>query len=170
MIEKNKRFNNNNQQNKKFYNNSKNSSVNKRKNSFYNNKKKNYHNKYHNHKKTIEEYEKIYLEKKMKDSSEKPICPICNEPIYIVEEAIRHNKTEEFAHFECVTNQIRETNKLEKSDKLVYLGSGTFGVIEENKNGKNSKLSFKQRINYENRKVKKVYDDADPEEEELFNI
>ena len=136
-------------------------------------KKNNYSNQYkNNNRKTVEEYEKIYLNKKMNDNSEKPICPICNNPIYITEEGINHSETNKLAHFECILNEIRQNNinDMEESDKIVYLGSGTFGIIQERQSGKKFNLFVRKRINYENRKIKKVKDDADPEEEELFNI
>ena len=143
----------------------------KKKDNSYNNKKKNNHNQYRN-KRTIEEYEKIYLSNKMKDKSEKSICPICNEPIYIPEEAITHNATNKLAHFECILKEIKNNNEeeMEENDKIVYLGSGTFGIIQERKNSKGTKLFVRKRINYENRKVKKIEDDSDPEEEDLFNV
>ena len=143
----------------------------KKKDNSYNNKKKNNHNQYRN-KKTIEEYEKIYLSNKMKDKSEKAICPICDEPIYIPEEAITHNVTNKLAHFECILKEIKNNNEeeMEENDKIVYLGSGTFGIIQERKNSKGTKLFVRKRINYENRKVKKIEDDSDPEEEDLFNV
>ncbi|TKZ27918.1 hypothetical protein, partial [Brachyspira catarrhinii] len=83
-----------------------------------------------------------------------------------------HNWTNKLAHFECILNEIRQNNisDMDENDKIVYLGSGTFGIIQERQNGKKSKLFVRKRINYENRKVKKVEDDADPEEEELFNV
>lgn len=143
----------------------------KKKDNSYNNRKKNNHNQYRN-KKTIEEYEKIYLSNKMKDKSEKSICPICNEPIYIPEEAITHNTTNKLAHFECILKEIKKSNEeeMEENDKIVYLGSGTFGIIQERKSSKGTKLFVRKRINYENRKVKNVEDDSDPEEEDLFNV
>ena len=123
-------------------------------------------------KKSIEEYEKSYLKKRMREDVERPICPICNEPIYIIEEAIRHNASGELAHFECILNEIKENNisDMEEEDKIVYLGSGTFGIIQERQNGKNTRFFVRKRINYENRKVKRIEDDADPEEEDLFNV
>ena len=110
--------------------------------------------------------------KRMKEDVERPLCPICNEPIYIVEEAIRHNASGELAHFECILNEIKENNiaDMEEEDKIVYLGSGTFGIIQERQNGKNTRFFVRKRINYENRKVKRIEDDADPEEEDLFNV
>ncbi|WP_258021844.1 hypothetical protein, partial [Brachyspira hampsonii] len=122
--------------------------------------------------KSIEEYEKNYLKKRMKEEVERPICPICNEPIYIIEEAIRHNASGELAHFECILNEIKDNNiaDMEEEDKIVYLGSGTFGIIQERQNGKNTRFFVRKRINYENRKVKKIEDDSDPEEEDLFNV
>ena len=153
--------------NKKFYSNNYNK---KNKNNFYNKKKYNHNNKYQE--KSIEEYEKSYLKKRMKEHVERPTCPICNEPIYIIEEAIRHNSTGELAHFECILNEIRDNNisEMEEEDKIVYLGSGTFGIIQERQNGKTSRFFVRKRINYENKKIKKVEDDTDPEEEDLFNV
>ena len=153
--------------NKKFYSNNYNK---KNKNNFYNKKKYNHNNKYQE--KSIEEYEKSYLKKRMKEDVERPTCPICNEPIYIIEEAIRHNSTGELAHFECILNEIRDNNisEMEEEDKIVYLGSGTFGIIQERQNGKTSRFFVRKRINYENKKIKKVEDDTDPEEEDLFNV
>ena len=143
----------------------------KKKDNSYNIRRKNNHNQYRN-KKTIEEYEKIYLSNKMKDPSEKSICPICNKPIYIPEEAITHNATNKLAHFECILKEIKNNNEeeMEENDKIVYLGSGTFGIIQERKSSKGTKLFVRKRINYENRKVKKIEDDSDPEEEDLFNV
>ena len=154
----------------KFYNNRNNHKKKNNKKQFY---KNNYNNQSkNNNKKTVEEYEKIYLNKRMNDNSEKPICPICNNPIYITEEGINHNETNKLAHFECILDEIRQKNinDMDESDKIVYLGSGTFGIIRERQNGKKFNLFVRKRINYENRKVKKVEDDADPEEEELFNV
>lgn len=157
------KFNNRNKKNNKeqFY---------KKKNNYNNINKNNIKN--NNNKKTIEEYEKIYLNKRMEEDAEKPICPICNKPIYITEEGITHNGTGELAHFECILEEIKRNNMndIEENDKVVYLGSGTFGIIRERQSGKNFKLFVRKRINYENRKIKKVEDDADPEEEELFNV
>lgn len=154
----------------KFYNNRNNHKKKNNKKQFY---KNNYNNQSkNNNKKTVEEYEKIYLNKRMNDDLEKPICPICNNPIYITEEGINHNETNKLAHFECILDEIRQKNinDMDESDKIVYLGSGTFGIIRERQNGKKFNLFVRKRINYENRKVKKVEDDADPEEEELFNV
>ena len=169
---KNKQNNNNktqrNKTNNYHHNNNKHHQQNNKKN--HNNKKKNY--KHYNNKKTIEEYEKIYIEKRMKEAGDKPLCPICNEPIYIIEEAIRHNSSGEYAHFECIVNEIKTENidDIEKDEKIVYLGAGTFGIIQEKQGGKNTKFSVKKRINYENRKIKKINDDSDPEEDDLFNV
>ncbi|EKV58112.1 hypothetical protein A966_01838 [Brachyspira hampsonii 30446] len=159
----NNNFNNNKENNKKFFGK-------KNKTKFYKKKYNNQYNKYQE--KSIEEYEKNYLKKRMKEEVERPICPICNEPIYIIEEAIRHNASGELAHFECILNEIKDNNiaDMEEEDKIVYLGSGTFGIIQERQNGKNTRFFVRKRINYENRKVKKIEDDSDPEEEDLFNV
>lgn len=121
--------------------------------------------------KTAEEYENIYIEKKKKDGQEKPICPICNEPIYIIEQSILYVATNTPAHFDCIIKHLSEENKLEENEKIVYLGSGTFGIIQERNaaHSSGSKFFVKKRIDYEDRKVNKK-DDIDLEEEELFNV
>lgn len=163
-----KKFNNNKESNnnKRFYSNNK-----KNKNNFFNKKKYN-NNQYRYHEKSIEEYEKSYLKRRMKEDIERPLCPVCNKPIYIIEEAIRHNTSGELAHFECILDEIKENNMsdMQEEDKIVYLGSGTFGIIQERQNGKNTRFFVRKRINYENRKVKRIEDDSDPEEEDLFNV
>ena len=81
-----KKFNNyfnNKENNKKFYSGNK-----KNKNNFHK-KKYNHNNQYKYQEKSIEEYERNYLKRRMKEDVERPFCPICNEPIYIIEEAIR---------------------------------------------------------------------------------
>ena len=150
MSEKKFKKFNNKDNNKKFYGNNK-----KNKNNFY---KKKYNNQHKYQEKSIEEYERNYLKRRMKEDVERPLCPICNEPIYIVEEAIRHNSTGEMAHFECILNEIKDNNisEMEEEDKIVYLGSGTFGIIQERQNGKNTRFFVRKRINYENRKVKRI--------------
>ena len=116
-----KKFSKENNSGKKFYSNNYNNKKNK--NNFYNKKK--YHNNNKYQEKSIEEYEKSYLKRRMKEDVERPLCPVCNEPIYIIEEAIRHNATGELAHFECILNEIRDNNssEMEDEDKIVYLGS-----------------------------------------------
>lgn len=164
----NNKENNNNNNNKKFYNGNNNK---KNKNNFYN-KKKYHNNQYKYQEKSIEEYEKNYLKRRMKEDVERLLCPICEKPIYIIEEAIRHSASGELAHFECVLNEIKENNisDMQEEDKIVYLGSGTFGIIQERQSGKNTRFFVRKRINYENRKVKRIEDDSDPEEEDLFNV
>lgn len=130
--------------------------------------KNGYYKKNHNEK-TVEEYENIYIERKKKDGKEKPICPICNNEIYIIEQSILYGKTKTPAHFDCIIKHLSKDNQLEENEKIVYLGSGTFGIIQERAGGRGGKFFVRKRIIYEDRKVNKK-DDIDLEEEELFNV
>lgn len=146
-------------------------------NNNYYKKKNNYKGKYFNKKskpqKTVEQHEKEYIEKREReDITNKPTCPICNEKIHIIEEAIKHAGTGNLAHFGCVVKEIEKDNKIEDKEKVVYLGAGDFGIIQtkEGNNSKNPRFTIRKRINYEDRKVRRIKDEIDIEEEELFNV
>ena len=77
------------------------------------------------------------------------------------------------AHFDCILEDLKKSNELSEKEKIVYLGGGTFGIIEETEPTKDSSSRFfvRKRINYEDRKNKKIRDlDIDLEEEDLFNV
>ena len=76
---------------------------------------------------------------------------------------------------ECSNVSVQEEKKYYTVSFDTTTGSyeykiGKDGIIQERKNSKGTKLFVRKRINYENRKVKKVEDDSDPEEEDLFNV
>lgn len=116
--------------------------------------------------KTIEEHERDYISKKRSMPGEKPLCPICEKEIYLIEQSIRHKETGKPAHFDCILKFIRENNELENSESIVYLGGGSFGIIKERHGKGVVKFFVRKRIMYENRENtnRKENDDHDEEE------
>lgn len=76
-----------------------------------------------------------------------PDCSICNNPIRDISAAITDLETEKPAHFDCVLKKLSETENLESQEKVIYLGSGEFGVV---KIINSKKFEIVRKIKYEN--------------------
>ena len=76
-----------------------------------------------------------------------PECSICNKPIRDVSSAINDQESENPAHFDCILKKLSESESLEKQEKIVYLGSGNFGIV---KITNNKKFEIVKKIQYEN--------------------
>jgi hypothetical protein len=75
-----------------------------------------------------------------------PDCAICGKPIRDVSAAITDKETESPAHFDCILKKLSESETLGAQEKLVYLGSGKFGVV---KIINNKKFEILKKIQYE---------------------
>lgn len=51
-----------------------------------------------------------------------------------------------YAHFDCVLGRIKESERLEDGEVVSYLGSGSFGIVGKNEEGKDYII---RRIQYE---------------------
>jgi len=68
---------------------------------------------------------------KPEDKRELPACPLCGKPVYDLSTALAASKDmNEPAHFDCVLERVAAAENVSPQERLVYLGSGTFGVIE----------------------------------------
>jgi len=76
-----------------------------------------------------------------------PDCSICNNPIRDVSAAVTDQETEKPAHFDCIIKKLSERESLESQEKVIYLGSGCFGVV---KIINNKKFEIIRKIKYEN--------------------
>lgn len=76
-----------------------------------------------------------------------PDCSICNKPIRDVSAAITDQESEKAAHFDCILKKLSETEGLDNQEKIIYLGSGDFGVV---KIINNKKFEIIKKIQYEN--------------------
>jgi len=78
-----------------------------------------------------------------------PNCPLCGNPLYDMSSALAANKdTGEPAHFDCVLERVIASETLEPGEKVVYLGSGAFGVVEY-KDRSETVFTVKRRIQWE---------------------
>ena len=78
----------------------------------------------------------------------KEICSICQKMIDDMPNAIISQKDNKFYHFNCVISILSMENTLEQRQRLVYLGSGAFGIIENPANDSSSKFIIKKKIQF----------------------
>jgi hypothetical protein len=84
-----------------------------------------------------------------------PSCPICAKPVYDLTTALSASRDQgEPAHFDCVLERVIASESLAPEEKLVYLGSGCFGVVEFKEKNEGS-FQVKRRIQWEKEGEKK---------------
>jgi len=59
-----------------------------------------------------------------------PDCPVCGKPVRELASALTHRASRQPAHFDCVFRELRDVNGISPQEKLCYLGSGSFGILE----------------------------------------
>ena len=80
---------------------------------------------------------------------EKKNCAKCNKKIEEMDSSIKDSKKELYYHFNCVMDEIKKDNVVEGKQRIVYLGSGTFGIIEDiGPDLNNHKFIIKKKIQY----------------------
>jgi len=85
----------------------------------------------------------------VEEQRELSTCPLCGKPLYDLSTALSANKeTGEPAHFDCVLERVLASESLGAGEKIVYLGSGAFGVIEYTDRSE-SAFVVKRRIQWE---------------------
>jgi len=88
---------------------------------------------------------------------EMPACPLCGKPVYDLSTALAASKEGgEPAHFDCVLERVAAAETLGPGEKLVYLGSGAFGIVEFKDKNENA-FSVKRRIAWEKEGEKKEW-------------
>ena len=75
-------------------------------------------------------------------------CPICGKIINNMSSSMCSNDRNEYYHFECVTSSLRKKLNIKPNQRLTYLGSSSFGVIEDTKDNSKMKFSIKQKIQF----------------------
>lgn len=76
----------------------------------------------------------------------KPVCAICSKTIDFISLALSEGE-DRYSHFDCVLNKISQEHDVKAPDKVSYLGSGCFGIISFDEEGK---FTIKEKIWYEN--------------------
>ncbi len=97
--------------------------------------------------------------RKKKSSGEaKFTCPVCNEGVKEVGNAIDY-KGEGPTHFDCVIRSLTEIEKLLPGEKIAYIGSGRFGVINNKKNDSGVPFTLLREIDIEDREKERPWRD-----------
>ena len=87
------------------------------------------------------------------------ICPICNQPITEIASAIADKKTGKPAHFDCILNQIKETEPVGENEKISYIGQGRFAVLYFENPRDQRHFEIKKIIEYEDKEQKAEWRD-----------
>lgn len=78
-----------------------------------------------------------------------PTCPVCQKPVRELHAAITHRESGQPAHFDCIVQLLRESTDLQDSEKICYLGKGSFGVVQFRQNAGPMRFLIRKRIQYE---------------------
>ncbi len=78
-----------------------------------------------------------------------PDCPICSKPVRDLASALTHRVSRQPAHFDCIVQELRDTNEIAPQEKICYLGGGSFGILEFRSSGGPGHFVIKKRIQYE---------------------
>lgn len=78
-----------------------------------------------------------------------PSCPVCQKPVRELHAAITHRETGQPAHFDCILQVLREANDLQESEKICYLGKGSFGIVQFRQSAGPGRFLIRKRIQYE---------------------
>jgi len=74
------------------------------------------------------------------------ICAVCGKPIFDLTGAVASREDGEPIHFDCALEILSKEEKLAPDEKLVYIGSGCFGVCVQAPGGK---LEIRRKIHWE---------------------
>ena len=77
------------------------------------------------------------------------VCPYCSKTITDINSAIADKLTEEPVHFECIIERIAEQEEVSKDEKIVYLGGGSFGIVQLRNTNSRVPFFIRKRIQYE---------------------
>jgi hypothetical protein len=76
-------------------------------------------------------------------------CPLCGKPVYDLSTALSSDRENPApAHFDCILERVTAAESLAPGEKIVYLGSGAFGVVEY-KDKSETVFTIKRRIQWE---------------------
>ena len=76
-------------------------------------------------------------------------CIICSKPLRELHSAIACKETNEPMHFDCAIKELQNAEELEPADKICYLGSGSFGIINFRNSSSPIRFLIKKRIQFE---------------------
>ena len=80
-------------------------------------------------------------------------CHICNKTINNMSNAIHDKDEDKKYHFECITADLRKNNVLKSNQRIVYVGSNSFAIIEDLKEDGKMKFKIIQKLQYGSKDV-----------------
>ena len=81
-------------------------------------------------------------------------CEICGKEIKDISTAIAPSGFQNPVHFDCMLEKLKNENTLENTDRIVYLGSGNFGIVRQEKNKPSKEFTIIKKFEIENRDEK----------------
>ena len=79
------------------------------------------------------------------------ICPKCGQPITDIASAIADKATGAPLHFDCVLNQVKQSEPTGENEKVAYIGQGRFAVLQYENIRDQRHFTIKKIIEWENR-------------------
>ena len=93
------------------------------------------------------EYRKRFFERdKIRTSMQ---CALCKKTIKDISSAITFGQTKKPGHFDCILRDIESNEKIGPTEKICYLGKGTFGIISFRNTASPLHFFIRKRIQYE---------------------
>jgi hypothetical protein len=75
-------------------------------------------------------------------------CLICNKVINNMTNAIFEKNTDKYYHFECITTELKKSNPIKPNQRIAYIGSNNFAIIEDIKEDGKLKFKIDQKLQY----------------------
>ncbi|HSV56836.1 MAG TPA: hypothetical protein VLH39_06980 [Magnetospirillaceae bacterium] len=75
-------------------------------------------------------------------------CLYCRKPILDLASAIADRDSGEPVHFDCALQRVTDREALQSGERLVYIGSGSFAVVEF-RGGAETAFTVKRRVPFE---------------------
>lgn len=90
------------------------------------------------------------------------ICPKCGLPITEITQAMTDSVSKQPMHFDCARNSILASETLPENAELIYLGKGTFGIVQFTDTNPRNRKSFKilKTFNFEEPAASKQWRDG----------
>jgi len=79
------------------------------------------------------------------------ICPKCGQPITDIASAIADKSTGQPLHFDCVLNQVKQSEPTGENEKVAYIGQGRFAVLHYENIRDQRHFTIKKIIEWEDR-------------------
>ncbi len=87
------------------------------------------------------------------------ICPKCGQPITDVASAIADKTTGQPVHFDCVLEQVKQSEPTGENEKVAYIGQGRFAVLQYENIRDQRHFTIKKIIEWESREQQSEWRD-----------